>query len=342
MASPSSSLPSSPALQVPSAGPGTAVNTLIGGLTALGLYGFFCAFFILTIHVLCFRRKQEKINYILLTSSFLIFILTTIDVVLQCNRLLLGLLFTPPGLTPDVYFSGAGTWTYALQLSALMTNILVADAVLLYRVWVVWGKRWPFIVVNTILWCTAFGSTVRIIQLEVEGVRNPFDFTNLLTLAHWAVVVPALSLGHTVLATGLIAIRLFQVERSVSAYGRKSLYGVARIILEAGGLYVVLMLVETITQATSSAASLLFFQLISPAIGITFSMIIVRVGLSVSETPVPHSSGGPYNSNSRTVNVSVKRTVDTHAPYDSSSMMEEADELELKGLGPAGSHSTAY
>ncbi|KZO99352.1 hypothetical protein CALVIDRAFT_595962 [Calocera viscosa TUFC12733] len=338
MASPSST---AAPLEVPSAGPGTAVNTLIGGLTALGLYGFFCALFGITIHVLCFRRKQEKINYILLVASLLIFVLTTLDVVLQCNRLLLGLLFTPPGLSPDVYFSGAGTWTYALQLSALMTNIIVADAVLLYRVWVVWGKRWPFIVVNSILWCAALGSTIRIIQLEVEGVRNPLDFANLLMLAHWAVVVPALSLGHTVLATGLIAFRLFQVERSVSAYTRTSLFPVMRIVVESGVIYTVLMLVETVTQATSSAASLLFFQLISPAIGITFALIVCRVGLGISDSaPVPRSNG-PYSSKS--VNVSVKRTVDTQEAYDSASVMEEGDDtMELKGLGPTGSHAMAY
>ncbi|KZO99346.1 hypothetical protein CALVIDRAFT_378428 [Calocera viscosa TUFC12733] len=341
MASPSSTMVPPSALEVPYVVPGLAVNTLIGGLTALGLYGFFCALFGITIHVLCFRRKTKRINYVLLVASLLIFVLTTLDVVLQCNRLLLGLLFTPPGLSPDAYFSGSGTWTYALQLSALMTNILVADAVLLYRVWVVWGKRWPFIVVNSILWCAVLGSTIRVIQLEVEGVRNPLDFANLLMLDHWAVVVPALSLGHTVLATGLIAVRLFQVERTVSAYTRKSLFPVMRIVVESGAIYAILMLVETVTLATSSAASLLFSQLIPPAIGITFALIVCRVGLAISDSaPLPHSNG-PYPSKS--VNVSVKRTVDTHEAYDSPSVMEEGDDtLELKGLGPTGSHSTVY
>ncbi|KZO99337.1 hypothetical protein CALVIDRAFT_561207 [Calocera viscosa TUFC12733] len=341
MASPSATLVPVAPLQVFDEGPGTAVNSLIGGLMALGLYGFFCALFGITIHVLCFRRNTKRINYVLLVASILIFVLTTLDVVLQCNRLLLGLLFTPPGLSPDDYFSGAGTWIYALQLSAIMTNILVADAVLLYRVWVVWGKRWPFIVVNSILWCAALGSTIRIIQLEVEGVQNPLDLANLLMLRHWAVVVPALSLGHTVLATGLIAFRLLQVQRSVSAYSRTSLFPVMRIVVESGAIYTILMLVETVTQATSSTASLLFSELISPAIGITFALIVCRVGLGLSDgPPMPHSNG-PYSSKS--VNVSVKRTVDTHESYDSPSVMEEGDDtLELKGLGPTGSHSTAY
>jgi len=348
MASNSSTLVPSGVPLITSAGDGTAVNTLIGGLTALGLYGFFCSLFGLSLHVLVFRRKQDRINWVLLTALLLIFVLTTIDVILQCNRLLLGLLFTPVGLTPDLYFSGAGTWTYALQLSALLFNILVADAVLLYRVWVVWGKRWPFIVVNVILWLAAFATTIRIIQLEVHGVNFPTDFANLLLLSHWAIAAPALSLAQTVVATGLIATRLYSMERALASHNRGTLYyPIIRIVVESGAIYTMLMIVETVTQAvpTALSASLLFFQLISPCIGITFSLIIVRVGLGVSSSQVGHSNL-PYSSQSKPVNVSVKRTVDTHGAtgYDDASFLEEGDDgLEMKGLENAASASeTSY
>ncbi|EJT98369.1 hypothetical protein DACRYDRAFT_110811 [Dacryopinax primogenitus] len=331
---------------VTSAGPGTAANSLVGGLTALGLYGFFCALFGLSIHIL-FRRRQEHVNYFLLTASVLIFVLTTLVTVLECNRLLLGLLFTPPGLTPDIYFSGAGTWTYALQLSGCMANILVADAVMLYRVWVVWGKRWSFVVVNAILWFATLGSAIRVIQLEVNGVRNPVDFANLLLLAHWSTAVPALSLGQTVIATALISFRLYHVERSVAGVSRKSLYPIMRIVIESGAIYTVLMIIETVTQAVPNAisASLLFFQLISPCIGITFSLIVVRVGLGISKgTPLPKGNGG-FSSNSDPINFSVRRTGDTQGgvAYDDASMLEEGDEgLEMKGLGSSGNAVNRY
>ncbi|KZO99331.1 hypothetical protein CALVIDRAFT_595949 [Calocera viscosa TUFC12733] len=285
---------------------GGAQNALIGGLAAMGLYGVFVVLFCITLHILFFRRKRH-LNRILLTAAISIFIFTTMDIIIECHRLLVGLLYTPAALS-DAYFNSGGDWQFGLQDTARIVVVLIADAVLIYRVYCVWERRWYLIVFNILCWLGTLVSSIRILQLQIEWIEQPSAYYYLADMTKYSLATQSLTVAQTTTATGLIAFRLWQVDRGSAAYKESSLLPVARIMVESGMLYTALMLCNVATTALQNPGLFVILTLMSPVIGITFSLIIVRVGLGLSsESRSTQRSTGMTTTTPHSINISVRR-----------------------------------
>jgi len=101
-----------------------------------------------------------------------------VDTVLRSHRLMIGLLYTPSNFTPDEYFLESYDWMSVLDEGVIVLDMLTADAVLLYRVWIVWGKRWPFVAVNVLLWLTFLASSLRTLQVQVTIMQIQPTFSS--------------------------------------------------------------------------------------------------------------------------------------------------------------------
>jgi len=322
---------------------GAAKNNLIGALIALALYGVFFVLFCATLHVLCIQRTTARFNYPLLTASIAIFAFTTTDTILKSHRLLVGLLYTPSPYTPDTYFPGSFDWPYVLEDAVIVLNMLTADAVLLYRVWIVWGRRWQVVAVNVLLWLGFLATCVQTLQVQVETVRQPAEIPLQVSLGQWTIISQSLSLVQTVTSTGLLAGRLWRVNRAASRYKQSSFVPVIRILVESGAIYALLLLAFVLVLATGLPESALVMQLISPTIGITFSLIIVRVGLDLTgdKQTTTRASGGDTRP-SQTINISVRRDVESEATVqvdDISGFEDGKDIFAMRRLDSVSSHT---
>jgi len=293
---------------------GGAQNALLGGLAAVGLYGVFFVLFCITIHILCFRRKRHA-NRILLTASIVIFMCTTTDIVIECHRLLIGLLYTPAPLI-DAYFNSGGDWPFGLQDTVRILNMLIADGVLIYRVWCVWEKRWYFIIFNVLVWLGTLVSSIRILQLQIQWIEQPEDYFYLSQMVTWSLATQCLTLAQTTTATSLISFRLWQVDRAASAYKDSSLLPVVRILIESGMLYTALMVCNVATTALENPGLFVILTLMSPIIGITFSLIIVRVGLGVSSETRTTMRSTALSTVPRSINISVRQHMNSDRTGD--------------------------
>lgn len=223
------------------------------------------------------------------------------------------MLYTPLAYNPDEYFLLSYEWTFALETAAIVLDMLNADAVLLYRVWIVWGKRWQFVAVNSLLWLASLAITVRLLQVQVAVIYNPNNYPILNSHQQWAVINQSLSFVQTVTATGLLATRLWLVNRTTARYKQGSLVPVIRIVVESGAIYALLLIVYILFSFSAKyvPTSFLITSLVSPTIGITFSLIIVRVGLNLTGEHQTTIGATPGNSHpSQPVNISVRREVE--------------------------------
>jgi len=299
--------------------------TLLGGLIGLTLYGVFFVLFCATLYVMSVRSKTTPFNYPLSMAAIIIFSLSSVDAVLKSRRLMIGLLYTPFPYTADEYFQLSYDWTYSMEVAVIELAMLTADAVLLYRVWIVWGNRWRFVAVNGLLWLASLAISTRVFQLQVMTTQSPGDISVVLPLEEWSVISQSLSLAQTVTATGLIASRLWLVDRAVSRYKQGTLLPVIRIVVESGSIYGLLQLVYLPFMRTGIPTDELLVQLMCPTIGITFSLIIVRVGLDLNgerQGPV-----GPIIrscARSQPVDISVRREVE----IETGDRMEETSAFE--------------
>ncbi|KZT50267.1 hypothetical protein CALCODRAFT_197982 [Calocera cornea HHB12733] len=96
-------------------------------------------------------------------------------------------------------------------------------------------------------------------------------------------VVESLTLAQNTLATLLIAFRLWRVDRKSSLYKNGSLMPLVWVIVESGALYSTLWVIELTEAILVQPGLVLVSQLVTPVIGIAFSLLIVRVGLGLTQ-----------------------------------------------------------
>jgi len=291
--------------------------------------------FCITIYVLCFQRRHKPPNGVLLGAAIVIFICTSMDVLIECNRLLIGLLFTPPMQTNE-YFNDGGDWTFGLQDTVRVLNMLTADAVLIYRAWMVWEQRWPIVAMNILIWLSTLVTSIRILQLQITWMGQPEKMQYLVDMVAWSLATQCLTLVQTVAATSIIVVRLWKVDRAAAQYRDTSLLPVVRILVESGMLYTSLMLVNVIVTSLVNPGLFIVLQLMSPIIGITFSLIIVRAGLGLAtEGQKAMRSTMASSALPGSISVSVHRHVHSDGTGDDDETFNEdgQDSMTMKQLG---------
>jgi len=103
------------------------------------------------------------------------------------------------------------------------------------------------------------------------------------SLAGWATSFFSISLAQNIITTCLIVYRIWRVNMDVArGPGSRSLWPVISVILESGAIYSSTLLVLLATYASGSFAQYIALDMLVPIIGITFNLIIVRVGLGIS------------------------------------------------------------
>jgi len=135
-----------------------------------------------------------------------------------------------------------------------------------------------------------------------------------------------------------------EIDRAGSQYKQSSLMPVVWVVVESRAIYTALWIEEIAMSATSNTPGMFAVgQLVAPIIGVTFSLITVRVGLGLTqETSITTS----MKTNPNAVNVDVRRQVDIeHGLYDDdrsaigvggeSFKMETITQKDGNGLGKA-------
>ncbi|KZT57499.1 hypothetical protein CALCODRAFT_483170 [Calocera cornea HHB12733] len=242
-----------------------------------------------------YRRRKRGVNILLSTASILLFALTTADIILQGNHIVIGLLYTP-GDGKDLYFENVGNWAQVTQSSIALFTMLIGDGIMIYRVYMVWGKRWIVVAFNAFLWLGTIACSVRSVQLQAAYMQDQANLDILITEDHWTLAAIAFSLTSTTLATGMIAFQIWRIDRTSSKSKTTSLLPVIRIVVESGCLYLAFLCAYLVALVLESPALLFLNQIVSPITSIAFYSIIVRVGLSKyggSSTTLRASESGP-------------------------------------------------
>ncbi|KAH8078720.1 hypothetical protein BXZ70DRAFT_657842 [Cristinia sonorae] len=273
------------------------------------LYGGALMMFIITMYILLHDHGRRRLNRFMIITSNVLIVLATMELAVNIHRLRNGLLTKGPK-RPDGsegYFGDVTEITYMVKGALYNVQTLILDAVVIYRAYVVWQK-WSVVLIPGLGWC---GLLASIIGLNYALATVPVDATDVFAFAAhtqgWITAVYATTLATNVTATGLLAYRIWSVNRRASEFLTSNrLKMVLHIVLESGLIYSVTIVVALVAFLASSRISSVLLDLISPIISIVFNMIIVRVGLSnggpglsllgiktstIATTDVEHSGG---------------------------------------------------
>ncbi|KAL0957924.1 hypothetical protein HGRIS_000105 [Hohenbuehelia grisea] len=244
------------------------------------LYGGYLILLAISLWVLVFRRgKSSKgdprsINRALLASTVVLSLLITTNWVLE--------IISSFRLFIHQDFSTLGLLNYnrIATTAVILTEVVVADLTMVYRLYTVWGRSWRVTVAPLITTAVTIATGTK--SIVDMGLNN--DATAYYNTTRPEVLTLCVSeLATNIIVTGLIAYRIWSIDRGTRRFAPSlTVMPLLSIIIESASIFTTLLIIILATYLIDDAKlSGWALQVSSPSIGIAFCLIIVRCGLGL-------------------------------------------------------------
>ncbi|TCD60725.1 hypothetical protein EIP91_009631 [Steccherinum ochraceum] len=237
-------------------------------------------------------------------------LLATAEFAVNIMRLINGFLRVGPSYPTGVegFFSDVTEKTFIVKGALYNVQTLILDAAVIYRWTALLDKFSP----ST--------CTVGLNRAFITASVNTDDVFAEQT-GRWITATYAMTLTTNLIATTLLAYRIWRVNRRTSEFvASKCLTPILLVVIESGAIYSMTIVAALVAFALNSVGVYVILDLISPIISIVFNMIIVRIGLAsdrglsavgFSNNSVPsggvHQEGGTGSFKTVTVNVELSQ-----------------------------------
>lgn len=221
------------------------------------LYGIYAELVAAVLYICCTARNISRPQAGLYTLTFIMFLLASgHEAILLAEQL------------------GGKITMRQTQAAVAIAQIMIAfaDAILIWRVWVVWSKRHLVIVIPVM--STTTGLVIGL--LSAATITSHDSLKELLPLP-----TLALGLANTIVCTALIAGRLVYLECKLSSalgitvYSTRSYRKIVLLVVESGALLVSLNTIAMVLMETNNPALHIVLNLGMPLCGIVPTIIIV-------------------------------------------------------------------
>jgi len=180
------------------------------------------------------QNSKETRNRVLLTIAFIQFTFATVHVATLFQQLIDGFTRQPTLEAVTLYFMNQATAVHITQDMFYLLNNLIADGILVWRLYVIWGYNYwialPFVLLSCAEAVCGFAS----ISVAVK-LMNPQLFFNVTLYSHWLLGLWSFSIATQLLATALIAWKLwFTMYSSAVLFNSSKYWSIIWIIVESG------------------------------------------------------------------------------------------------------------
>ncbi|KAE9407088.1 hypothetical protein BT96DRAFT_914956 [Gymnopus androsaceus JB14] len=244
------------------------VATIIAACMSTFLFGFYVSLATRCSVILWGRSKsRRRLHAYLLVTHFALVILVTTRAIVVLVRMI------QPAVA-ETYVT-QDPWTKSsLFVNALwMISVIVSDAFITYRSYVVWARN-PYIVILPI--ALILGNIGRMAD-QTLGSSNEAEYFVKFgdVVRNFSVVTLTLNLVNT----GLISYRIWTVRKktATSRVGADSLSGLISLLVESAAIYTIVLIAHIILICLNNWLLFVFTDMQTPIIGIVFSNIIISV-----------------------------------------------------------------
>ncbi|KAJ3561423.1 hypothetical protein NP233_g10200 [Leucocoprinus birnbaumii] len=318
---------------------------LAGNFCQALLYGVFlvtCTFCARTLLIKGSGRDERwarphELRWMMAIMAFVFFVISTFDVAI-------GLLHNYEAFVrsddAEKVFTRVSDWIDIARSTDQGILMVLADFILIYRCWIVYGRRWLIILPSVILY---LGGTTSIAGLLVvmglQSTETNITLTSDKTTP-WFLAFYAITAAQNVFTTTVLVWRIWQVEKETetfyttsSAFSQGSgqprrLRAVIRVIAESGAAYTLCVLVTFILAAIQSNALYPASDITFQVTGIAFNIILIRSSAKRDQQFSMYDQG--------------ERSTFFNAPYHHNSTLKDAihvsensrpQDVELAGIG---------
>ncbi|KAJ6529983.1 hypothetical protein DFH09DRAFT_1411391 [Mycena vulgaris] len=252
-----------------------------------GIYLVTCGFCLKTLFTDKARLKRlSDINWAMVIVISVLFSIATVDAVLQFYRNLHTFATTDGPGAASVAFADISDPINVVKTATVVVQTAIADVMMVYRCWVVYGRSWLAISLPLLLVLGNIAVTGVVLYLEIT--LHAHALLNIKQLKPFGAAFWAMTIVINVITTGLIVARIWKVNVGIKDLRYQSeaqshgvrplnkLEHVMRIIIESGLLYTGTSLVTFVTYITNSVAVYAMTVIQIQVVGIAFNLIIIR------------------------------------------------------------------
>ncbi|KAG1773169.1 hypothetical protein EDD22DRAFT_767721 [Suillus occidentalis] len=252
-----------------STGFGSPLGTVVimsSMLTSI-LYGFSILVFMGTIWTFTYIQRIQDVNRPIAAVGTLMFLLSThmVVVVIRTEDGLVKYRDTFPG-GPLAFFADVSQETFVAKCVTYVLQTLLGDGVMIYRCYVVWKS-----VRIIILPCTCN---------DHSQAGSNFGSISTGETGHWVTAFFVFTLTANLLTTGLLAYRIWTIERSVAAIRfTKGRIPIIWVLVDAALLHSTAFCSSLICFARSNNGLFVIGDMIVIIISIAFYMVFIRLAI---------------------------------------------------------------
>ncbi|KZP27846.1 hypothetical protein FIBSPDRAFT_853035 [Athelia psychrophila] len=243
-------------------------------------FGIFTVMFGYAVWVLVCRRPPPILNRLVITAA-LLFAVAVMHFSVDTYRVVAGFITYRDALGgPVAYLNNLANGVYLFKSSLYVVQTLIGDACMIYRCWIIWQKKH---------WIVAFPCLL-LLSCAASGIGVVYSFSRqgptsqVFGFAGWVSSFFSITLATNTISTILIVYRIWSVDRAAGKFRQtaSALKPVMLVVVESGLIYSVSLVCLLAAYFSGSWGHFIILDSLTPIIGIVFSMIIVRIGLSIS------------------------------------------------------------
>ncbi|KAJ2990813.1 hypothetical protein NUW54_g8366 [Trametes sanguinea] len=214
----------------------------------------------------------------LFLATAMLLMTVTAHWVLTVRRLFEAFIYDDGGQQPTKYFLTVEANTQVAATAFVVSSVIVGDIILTYRIWVVWDRRWSFIIFPSLCTLGYVAMGFSVVQLFAAYVPGESIFVN--AAQRRIITTAALTLSTNIYGTVSIAYRIWKSNRAMKqevAMPKKGLPEALVIFIESAALYTTWTLFFLVSYSSNSLLEAFAFHCIPAATGISFTLIILSV-----------------------------------------------------------------
>lgn len=193
------------------------------------------------------------------------------------------------------YYADLSQVTEVVKTGFLTGSVVTGDAMIIYRLWVVWGFNYRVIMFPL---GTLVGLTVCGVGITYQfAMYTPGQDVFATVAGRWITSDCVFTLLTNVYSSSMIAWYIYTTHKASSAIGGSSMMSILAIFIESAAIYTTWTIFFMITYLTKTNIQFNTVDFWPEAAGIAFSLINVRIGLGWAQkagisSTLGGSSGG--------------------------------------------------
>ncbi|KAJ7747169.1 hypothetical protein DFH07DRAFT_1037321 [Mycena maculata] len=252
--------------------PSLPLTNLVGIIVGTLFYGMYCIIFVISIYLLFeSARGSGKYRPLFMSAVFVsgcaLFIAITANWVATLVRIFEAFIYFPPGAR--VYLNDASQLNETLSTTFLSLSVAIGDAMIIYRLWVVWSYNRLVIVIPILSLLGFIVSCIITVQATAQLTTNA-ELEIALDVGLTPVTV--FTLLTNFYCTALITWEIWRITSNCMPH-------FLAIIVESAAIYTSWAIYYTTCHQLNSSLQFIALDAFPPVAGIANGLIHVRVGL---------------------------------------------------------------